>query len=288
MGKIEIFLKQFTTLRKIVIKLKALINYDDGNPNRNHPKVLVKKDKQNTLERPELLPLHKKLQELKFAQSDKWNSIVYGDESYFQGYGRMGMSGIKPTEDSFNKYEIEKYLTSAKTVLELGSNSGFMVCYLSEHVHEVDDIELYPSLNEMGKTTSNFLNIQNVNFIEGDFVGYNCTGKYDIIFSRSNHFTIDSILNFGFELFVQKIFSLLNNGGMRFFESHDVKGDDGDMDIKYEIMRKYFTLIDYKMVKAFYSPDIDKLFAVFKKLDKAGPVMDLNSTLSIATPKYEY
>ena len=288
MGKLEDTLKRITPLRKVVRALKTLVNDDDGNPYRKHRKSLEKKDKKNASERPELIPLHKKLQELKLAQSNLWNSYVYCDGYFYQGYRRIGINGIKPTEDRFEKYEIEKYLTSEKTVLNIGSNSGFVVCYLSEFVKEVDGIELNPFLNEMGKTTANFLNIHNGNFNEGDFVEYDFTRTYDIIFSLSNHFTIDGNLNIGFELYIQKIFNNLNDDGMMFFESHNVRGDDKDMDLKFEIASKYFSLIDYKMVKAFYSADIDKLFAVFKRLDKPGPAQALEFKLSSAIHKYTY
>ena len=58
--------------------------------------------------------------------------------------------------------------------------------------------------------------------------------------------------------------------------------------LKFEIMSKYFKLIDYKMGKVFYTPDIDKLFAVFKKLDKPGPIQDVEFKLSEARHKYTY
>ena len=59
-----------------------------------------------------------------------------------------------------------------KTVLDIGSNAGFMACFLSEFTKEVDAIELNPYLVKMGSVTKAFLGLKNVNFLEGDFTEY--------------------------------------------------------------------------------------------------------------------
>ena len=60
------------------------------------------------------------------------------------------------------------------------------------------------------------------------------------------------------------------------------------MDIKFEIASKYFTLLKYKIVKAFFPQDIDKLFAVFKKRDIAGKPIKTDFILENAKQKYNY
>jgi len=281
------YLKKITLLRNIVRATKRLL----GSPNNSYAeiiKTLEEKDKKNALERKELIPLHETLNMLKDEQSGKWNSFVYCEGYFYQGYSCIGISGIKPTEERIEKYEIDKYLTKKKTVLDIGSNSGFMACHLSESVKEIDAIELNPYLIGMGKETASFLNISNVNFIQGDFIQYDFTKKYDVIFSLSNHFTIDGNLNIDFELYVKKIFDILNVGGVLFFESHDINGEDKDIDYKFKIASKYFKLVDHKMVKAFYPADIDKLFVIFKRLDKIGQPLEIDFKLSEAKNKYEY
>ena len=56
----------------------------------------------------------------------------------------------------------------------------------------------------------------------------------------SNHFTIDSNLNINFESIIKKIFDALNTGGIMLFESHDINGDEKDMDTKFQIDSKVF------------------------------------------------
>ena len=289
MKKIRELLKQIPILRKVVILVNNNISkFMDNDSYYNIRIRLEKLDKKNSNERKELKPLHKKLNSLRREQSTSWNSMIYCDGYFYQGYNRIGISGIKPTEHRIQSYEINKYLTKKQSVLDIGTNSGFLACYISDFVKDVDGIELNPYLNEMGKETSKFLKISNTDFIEGDFINHTFTKKYEIIFSLSNHFTIDGNLNIGFELYIQKIFNVMNNDGILFFESHDIKGDDNDLDLKFQIASKYFDLVEHKMVKAFYPADIDKLFAVFKKLDNPGEIQKNKFNLNKAKMKYKY
>ena len=280
-------LKQIPLLRKAVMAVRGLTKHSKSSY-AEIVKVLEEKDRKNALDNKELIPLHKVLHQLKKAQLEKWDSFVYCDGYFYQGYRRIGISGIKPTEERVKKYEIEKYLSDTKTVLDIGSNCGFMACYLSEFVKEVDAIELNPYLIEMGKETAEFLDISNVNFVQGDFIQHDFTKRYDFVFSLSNHFTIDGNLNMDFESYIKKIFSTLNTGGVMFFESHDINGDDKDLDYKFQIASRYFTLVDYKMVTAFYPADIDKLFAIFRRLNEPGQPQKIDFKLVEAKNKYHY
>ena len=287
MVRIKQFLKNITVLRKCVRYIKKIFRLNSS-PYKSIVKKLIEKDKQNVLERSELKPLHAILERLKKAQCSEWNSFVYCDGYYYQGYERIGISGIKPTEERFKRYQIDKYLTKEKSVLDIGSNSGFLACYVSDFVKDVDGIELNPYLIEMGEETARFLDIKNVNFIKEDFITCQFKKQYDVIFSLSNHFTIDGNLNMDFDSYIKKVSDTLKDGGLLFFESHDIDGDDKDMDRKFKIAGKYFELVDYKMVSAFYSADIDKLFAVFRKLDKNGQIEKFEFNLQEARKKYHY
>ncbi|WP_340153098.1 class I SAM-dependent methyltransferase [uncultured Marivirga sp.] len=249
---------------------------------------LEEKDRKSVANDSSLKKLHEQLDELKVAQLQSWNSFVYCEGYYYQGYKRIGIHGIKPTEPRMENYDIANYLSKDKTVLDIGSNAGWLACYLAEYSKEVEGIELNPYLVKMGEATAKFLNISNVNFIEGDFTKFEFENKYDIVFSLSNHFTIDGNLNIGFESYISKIFNVLNNGGILFFESHNIYGDDKDLDLKFEIASKYFKLVKFKMVKAFFPQDIDKLFAVFEKLDKPGSPVKTTFNLEKAQKQYHY
>ena len=98
-----------------------------------------------------------------------------------------------------------------------------MACFLFLHLlREVDAIELNPYLVKMGSVTKAFLGLKNVNCLDGDFTDYGFPNKYDLVFSRSNHFTIDGYLNVGFETYIEKISNTMNKNGIMFSGSHDI------------------------------------------------------------------
>lgn len=249
---------------------------------------LEEKDKQNLLHNNALVQLHNELNKLNKAQIEQWGSLVYCDGYYYQGYKRIGINGIKPSEERIEGYEIHSYFSKEKSVLDIGSNSGFMSCYLSEFVKEIDAIELNPYLSDMGVVTANFLNIKNINFLKNNFIEYDFIKKYDIVFSLSNHYTIDGNLNMGFEDYIKKIYNVMHDGGVLFFESHNINGDDSDMELKFKIASKYFTLVKYKMVRSFFPQDIDKLFSVFLREDNPRKTQIFDFNLEEAKYKYEY
>ena len=246
---------------------------------------LTKLDKAHAKKDRDLKKLHKDLNKLRKQQVESWNSFVYCKGYFYQGYKRVGIHGIKPTEARMKSYDVYDFFNANGRVLDIGSNSGFLSIYLSDYFKEVVGIELNPYLIRMGECVKNHLGVRNVNFIKADFMSYSFNNQFDAVFSLSNHFTIDGNLNMSFEDYIYKIYNLLNNGGVLFFESHNINGDDSDLDQKFLIASQYFDLKKYKMVKAFYPADIDKLFAVFIKKPS---ISEKYSSFSLDKARHEY
>ena len=160
---------------------------------------------------------------------------------------------------------------------------------------EVDALDINPYLNQIGIDTARYLGIKNVHFKTLDFSTYETDKKYDVVFSLSNHHTIDGKLNMGFAKYSEKIFNLLKPGGLLFFESHNVwgdgnlgPGDDSDLEKKFELASKYFEIVKYRMVPAFYPVDIDKLFVVFKRRAEINESRKTDFNLESARKTYHY
>ena len=215
----------------------------------------------------DLIPLHKKLKGHLDQQKKDWPSMAYCSGYFYQGFLELGINGIKPTEKRIEKYGIKEYFDKDFDVFDIGSNNGFMVCYIARYVKNVEGVELNPYLVKISNNTKDFLNLDNVDFHAADFSAFTPSKKYDIVLSLSNHHTIDGNLDMDFEKYIIKIFDMLKNDGVLFFESHDINGDDRDMNEKFDIVEKYFILEKCKMVKKFFPSDIDKLFAVLRKRD---------------------
>lgn len=253
-------------------------------------RYLAYKDLEAVKDKPDLKKLHEQLDVFRQDQLEQWNSFVYCKGYYYQGYQRIGIQGIKPTEPRMDNYNISDFFNKEGKVLDIGCNSGFMACYLADHYKEVVGIELNPYLIRMGEAVKSHLGLNNLRFIEGNFIDHRFDEKFDAVFSLSNHFTIDGNLNIGFEEYIRKIYDIMNKGGILFFESHDINGDDSDLNEKFRIASRYFTLKKSKMVRSFYPADIDKLFAVFARKDEMLSHIPENVNFDLANirNKYEY
>lgn len=94
-SRIKKIIKKVDPLRKAVIFVRSKLK---PQPYTVIMKNLEQKDAKNLSQRKELLPLHRRLYELKTTQSATWNSFVYCDGYFYQGYNHIGISGIQPTE----------------------------------------------------------------------------------------------------------------------------------------------------------------------------------------------
>jgi hypothetical protein len=247
------------------------------------------------LVKPSILPTQLKVFSLLYQQTVNWKPSYCNGYAY-QGAETIGISGIKPNEIRMQAYNIDEYLNDQQQVLDIGSNSGFMSQYVSHHCKQVDALEYNPYLCQIGKVVADSLSINNVEFICDDFYLFHPDKKYDVVFSLANHATIDKKLSINFEDYMLKIFNIMNPEGYLFFESHDVfghgtgaPGDDGDLDLKFDIAEQYFEVIKHKMVPKFVPcDDIDKLFMVLKRRPEKQPDAVRTFSRLEAIKKFDY
>ena len=273
-------------LRRIYLKLfrnsKLLYNV-----------ILPGRDLLSCVREPKLFGLHRRLGKAMAEQRRKWENSYTGSY-YYQGLRRIGIAGVKPTEDRIENYEILPLLNKEQRLLDVGSNAGFMCLYLANYVGSVEGVELNPYLNDVAREVQSYLQLDNANFVTTDFSEYSPEGQFDIVLSLSNHHTIDGNLDMGFENYIRKIFDLLVPGGYLFFESHNIlgddktgdPGDDSDLDEKFDIAERYFEVLRHRMVPCYRFTDIDKLFVVMKRRPEYAP--DAVRTLSLAEAREKY
>jgi SAM-dependent methyltransferase len=207
-----------------------------------------------------------------FLQRHNWRAS-YASDYPCQGLSRIGISGIKPSEERLHRYGIQSYLKPTDLVLDIGSNNGFLALSMAPLVREIHGIEFNPYLVNISHTTCQFLQIRNAQFILGDFVEFTSETRYDVVLSLANHCTIDGNLSIDFELYIARIHSLLRPDGLLLFESHNVfapgagtPGDDGDLDQKFDVVERYFEIITTTMTSAYVPAfDIDKLFIALRR-----------------------
>ena len=242
-----------------------------------------------------LKPIQRDIFHQCYLQRHNWRQSYAADYPY-QGMERLGISGIKPTEERLARYDIAEYLETSGRVLDIGSNNGFLALALAASVAHVDGLEFNPYLVAMANLAKQHLGVHNASFLLGDFVDFETSESYDAVCSLANHCTIDGNLSLAFERYIAKVFSLLKPGGMLFFESHNVfgpgaggPGDDGDLEAKFDIAERYFAVLKHKMTHAYVPAfDIDKLFVVMRRRERYEPHAVRTLRLSDARQRYAY
>lgn len=242
-----------------------------------------------------LKPIQRAIFHQCYLQRHNWRQSYAADYPY-QGMEGLGISGIKPTDERFARYDIAEYLRPADKLLDVGSNNGLWALRLATSVNHVDALEFNPYLVAIANIAKEHLGADNVSFIPGDFVDFDTEARYDVLCSLANHCTIDGNLSMDFEQYVAKVFSLLKPGGILLFESHNVfglgsgrPGDDGDLDAKFDIAERYFSVLKYKMTPTYVPAfDVDKLFVVMRRREHYEPTATRTLSLSEARKRYGY
>jgi SAM-dependent methyltransferase len=242
-----------------------------------------------------LRPLQKAIFQQCYLQRHNWK-FSYASDYPYQGIVKLGIGGIKPTEERLARYDIAGYLRRTDQVLDIGANNGCLALVIAEMVAHVDGIEYNPYLVTIANIAADFLRIRNASFLVGDFVEFESTKQYDAIFSLANHCTIDGNLSVDFEEYIAKCFSMLRPNGYLFFESHNVfgpgkgrAGDDGDLDAKFDVVERYFEVVKSKMIRAYVPAfDVDKLFVVLRRRESYQANVQRSFSLSEARLRYAY
>lgn len=257
---------------------RLFIELLSSNPAAGHPFVFLSRYYTcmdllvATFVEPALRPLHERVFALLYLQARNW-AQPYCNGYLYQGWERLGLSGIKPTGERLAGYGIDRLLEGCARVLDVGANSGMLAVELAGRVAHVDAIELNPFLVEIGRHAAAHIGRTNVHFEVADVGSWQSDRRYDAVFSLANHCTIDGRMAMNFESYIAKLFALLEPGGWLFFESHNPfgpgtggPGDDGDLDRKMEVAGCYFEVVATRMTRAFTpAHDIDKLFVAMRR-----------------------
>lgn len=243
--------------------------------------------------RPAALPLLRRVFTQLQLQHSQWpHSYCHGYA--YQGWERIGIAGIKPTEQRLALYDIDNLLGTGRRILDVGSNCGFLALELARCGHRVDGIELNPWLVGIANEVRGALDLAQAHFFVEDFQSFLPAEPYDAVFCLANHATIDGHSGLDFEHFTAKLFELLKPGGLLFFESHNVfgpgaggPGDDGDLDRKLALAGRYFETLRHRMTPAFVPfHDVDKLFVILRRRER--PVTAATAPFDLAEARQRY
>jgi SAM-dependent methyltransferase len=143
-----------------------------------------------------------------------------GPNKIYQSWEDLDINGQRPTEARFSIYGLADIITKDSTVLDLGSNVGFMSLHCARFAKEVYGVERYAHWVEIAELAAECLDMNNCAFHCTDALAFEAPYEFDVILSLSFHHWGPDV----FARYVEKVFiGNLKVGGHLLFESHGPK-----------------------------------------------------------------
>lgn len=191
------------------------------------------------------------------------HSFGVSDNLLYQSFDQLNIKGQRPTNYRIEKYNLSKYIDKNKTILDIGNNVGFFDLTIASKVKSITGIEYDKSLSTIANLTKEFLNVKNVNFINGDFNKIKFQEKFDIIFSFAVHYWLKHSAEYHSNI----IYNLLNENGICIIESQDINSiNEADFDSKYiiDFCKNKFKILERGVIKD--DNIIERSFYICQKL----------------------
>jgi SAM-dependent methyltransferase len=164
--------------------------------------------------------LHANLEKIRHDSKENYKSYDYGNGYYYQSMKAINISGYRNTEERIEQLSLNS-MVSGKSVLDIGTNSGFILLSLANIIAKGVGVELNPYLVTTGKEVQHYLGNNNIEFISSSFEDFNAHGqKFDVVLSLANHSTYDGNTRQSIDNYFKKISNLLTEDGKLIFESH--------------------------------------------------------------------
>lgn len=167
---------------------------------------------------------HKEIRKeiIKILKNQNSDFFDYGFGYFYQSINQIKVSGLRNSKKRCDCYELDKYVTNAKQILDIGSNTGSIIFEIFKEDKRFTGIEYNKTLIQISKKTQEYLNFKNIEFLCEDFLKFETKKKFDLILSLANHTTFDKGIESS-EQYFNKVFNLLEDEGIILIESHHPK-----------------------------------------------------------------
>jgi len=189
----------------------------------------------------------------------------YGEGYFYQSLRRINLSGLRNTQIRKDFLNLSKY-TRNKTILDIGTNSGFLLFELENNFDYALGIDYNPSLIKIGNIVKKYLKINNIDIKCQNIYNLSDNKKFDIILSLANHSTFDNGIN-ETDKYFKKVLNLIKSNGILVFESHHPQYESLKSFDKYvEKLLENFKIISEGsyQTKNFY--DNKRKYVILKKI----------------------
>ena len=190
-----------------------------------------------------LWDLHSELEKIRLDSAKNYKSYDYGNGYYYQSFKKLNISGYRNTEERIQQLDLRKLVTD-KNILDIGSNSGFVLLSLAKEMEKAVGVEFNPYLVETSNQVKKYLGVDNVDFITDSFENYNPPKQtFDIVLSLANHSTYDKNTKQSVDDYFEKTSSLLKSNGQLLFESHPPQIEPKEkLEHTINAIKKYYTI----------------------------------------------
>lgn len=140
-----------------------------------------------------------------------------GPYKIYQAWDAIGIDGQRPTTMRYYIYGLDKIITPDTTVLDLGSNVGFMSLKCAEIAKEVHGIERYSYWVEIAELATEVIDRFTAFFHLLDALAFKPPYEFDLMLSLSFHHWGPDV----FARYAEVVYKgMLKEGGHLLFESH--------------------------------------------------------------------
>ncbi len=211
------------------------------------------------------LPLHYKIAKILEAQKRDYPSYDYGQGYFYQSCKPINITAFRDTETRITDMHLEQYVNN-KTVLDIGTNAGFLALEIAPFCKKIDAFDINPYLIEIANCAKDFLKCHNAKFWAGTFEEFSQEEKYDVILSFANHSTYDQNTQQSVDNYFKKCSQHLPDRGLLLFESHYPGYETPDqLKAVLDILQNYFNIKKSYVLTRGASGDKGRTFAVCEK-----------------------
>ena len=116
--------------------------------------------------------------------SKKDSRYDYGEGMFYQSMPPIKLNGLRDTKKRIKKLRLDYYLQD-KTVLDIGTNIGAIPLSVKKNFKEFVGIDHNSDVIDIANKVRDYLNIENIKFICGDFMKHNFEKKFDLDLKKS-------------------------------------------------------------------------------------------------------
>lgn len=170
-----------------------------------------------------LSALHTELRSILAESKKKWPHYDYGEGYFYQSCPALSIRGLRDTGFRYDLYNLacgQPILNKDMDVLDIGCNAGLLSLMMAKNCRHVDAFDNNPFLIRIAERCRVFLRVENVSFSCSHFDDFRTNSKYSLVLSLANHYTFDRNMRPDFRLYMERIRSIVEDGGRLIFESH--------------------------------------------------------------------